>query len=148
MLRRTLQVLSTVIALVTLPWPTQAALAQQYQTSGFRTPSGNIHCMAWTDPQSPPALRCDIREIDDELPPRPADCDLEWGRSFEVEAHGNTAMRICVGDSTFDPQHPVLAYDRTWRAWQFTCASKQNGLTCRNADGHGFFLSRRMQSLF
>jgi hypothetical protein len=45
-------------------------------------------------------------------------------------------------------EYPKLGYGRryTWRG--ITCVSATTGLTCRNASGHGFFLSRRRQRIF
>jgi hypothetical protein len=43
---------------------------------------------------------------------------------------------------------PVLAYGETWRKRGFTCYSRAIGLTCRNTQGHGFFLSRERWHVF
>jgi hypothetical protein len=44
---------------------------------------------------------------------------------------------------------PVLPYGATVRSRTgMTCTSRRVGLTCRNARGHGFFLSRRSQRIF
>jgi hypothetical protein len=43
---------------------------------------------------------------------------------------------------------PRLAYGKSWTYHGFTCTSRTNGLRCRNASGHGFFLSREKQLLF
>ena len=57
------------------------------------------------------SLRCDIREMAAPSP-RPADCKLEWGHSFEMEAEG-TAARTCTDDTTFDPGlEDLLAAER------------------------------------
>ena len=44
----------------------------------------------------------------------------------------------------FDPQGaPVLPYGSTWRHYRFVCTTAPSGVTCRNADGHGWFMSAR-----
>jgi hypothetical protein len=80
-------------------------------------------------------------------PPRPADCELDWGEAFEMTAKGS-AGRICHGDTVADPQLPVLAYGEIWQRGGFTCRSEQTGLTCFNAMQHGFSLSRAAQRVF
>ena len=54
----------------------------------------------------------------------------------------------CAGDTVYDPRAPVLAYGSTWSLAGLSCASRATGLTCRNRDGHGFFLSRASWRVF
>ena len=122
-----------------------AANAGQATIDGFTMPSGNVACLYWSD-NGKSSLRCDIRDTV-AAPPRPGDCDLEWGHSFEMEAKG-PAGRICTGDTTFDPGLTDLAYGRIWQRGGFTCRSEPGGLTCFNAMQHGFSLSRAEQRLF
>jgi hypothetical protein len=112
---------------------------------GFQTPSKNIACQYY-DYNGPATLRCDIGETTT-TPPRPADCQEEWGRSFEMEAKGG-AGRVCAGDTVNDPSLPTLAYGEVWQRGGFTCRSEQSGLTCFNAMQHGFSLSRTAQKVF
>jgi hypothetical protein len=43
----------------------------------------------------------------------------------------------------------VLGYGRTIRfGRRIACTARRSGLTCRNRDGHGFFLSRERVRLF
>lgn len=117
---------------------------------GFKTPSGNIHCML--DDFEPTAdhpinLRCDIRNIETR-PLRPRSCDLDWGHAFAIVADADRGEMWCVGDTTYDDNHPVLAYGQVWQAKGFTCRSEQSGLTCFNYRQHGFALSRAVQKLF
>ena len=46
------------------------------------------------------------------------------------------------------PGGDVAQYGQTGRFGGITCLSSQQGFECRNADGHGFFLSRKRQSVF
>ena len=113
--------------------------------AGFQSPSKNIAC-AYFDYDKRNTLRCDIAEAN-VTARRPADCDLEWGKAFEMNAKGG-AVRICYGDTVMDPKNPVLAYGEVWQRGGFTCTSEQTGITCFNADRHGFSLSRAKQEMF
>jgi surface antigen len=42
----------------------------------------------------------------------------------------------------------AVKYGGTVKYEGIACRSSTNGLECRNADGHGFFLSRARQSVF
>ena len=113
--------------------------------TGFQSPSKNIACQ-YFDYDKQNTLRCDIMEAT-VTARRPADCDLEWGKAFEMNAKGGAA-RICYGDTVIDKSLPVLAYGDVWQRGGFTCRSEQSGLTCFNAMQHGFSLSRAEQKVF
>ena len=49
-------------------------------------PSKNIACQ-YFDYDKQNVLRCDIRAV--ETTRRPADCDLDWGKAFEMKAKGH-----------------------------------------------------------
>ena len=121
-----------------------AAMAQSGPT-GFQSPSKNITCQYFDyDKQS--TLRCDINAMETKLR-RPADCDLDYGGAFEMNAKG-PAARICHGDTVMDPRLPVLAYGEVWQRGGFTCTSEQTGITCFNTDRRGFSLARAKQEMF
>jgi hypothetical protein len=120
---------------------------------GFRSPSNNIHCQSFELPSDNGGakvrtVRCDIREISNRPPPRPRDCDLEWGQAFELGTDQRPAERLCYGDTVQDPKLPALAYGQTWESSGLRCRSEPNGVTCTNAQGHGFELSRGSQRVF
>ena len=112
---------------------------------GFRSPSKNIACQYY-DYDRVVALRCDIMEAN-LTAPRPRDCDLEFGKAFEMKPKG-AAERLCYGDTIMDPVLPLLAYGQVWQRGGFTCTAEQSGVTCFNAERHGFSLSRAEQKLF
>lgn len=112
---------------------------------GFLTPSKNIACQFFSD-NGQGVLRCDIMNMD-ARPRRPADCELDWGHAFEMNAKG-AAGRICAGDTVMDTSLPVLAYGEVWQRGEFACRSEQTGLTCFNAMQRGFLLARGKQELF
>jgi hypothetical protein len=117
----------------------------QNAASGFRSPSNNIACQ-YFDYDRQHTLRCDIMQAT-VTARRPADCDLEWGKAFEMRAKGS-AIRLCYGDTIMDKALPVLAYGETWQRGGFTCTSEQTGVTCFNSERRGFSLSRAKQELF
>jgi hypothetical protein len=123
---------------------TSSANAQSSVT-GFRSPSNNIGCQYFDDDRQH-TLRCDIMEAT-VTARRPADCDLEYGKAFEMRAKGS-AVRLCYGDTVMDQALPILAYGQVWQRGGFTCTSEQSGVTCFNAERHGFALSRAKQELF
>lgn len=130
------------LALLTLP-----AAAMELQS--FRTPSDNIHCMFITDDDGRSSVECELRSRVSvkTAEPKPADCDLDWGNRFYLEAKGRAGM-VCHGDTLISPDAPVIAYGEEARWNGITCASAETGLTCKNARGRGFSLSRAKQKLF
>jgi len=113
---------------------------------GFRSPSGNIHCQYIGDED--PTIRCDLRQTSNRPPPRPRDCDLEWGKAFEVSSRATRGILLCHGDTVQDNSLPVLAYGRTWQRRGITCISEQTGVRCSNARGAGFEIARAKQRVF
>ena len=122
-----------------------AAAHAQGGAAGFQAPSKNIAC-AYFDYDRQNVLRCDIMEAT-VTARRPADCDLEWGKAFEMRAKG-AVERLCYGDTVMDQSLPVLAYGEVWQRGGFTCRSEQTGVTCFNSDRRGFSLSRAKQDVF
>lgn len=122
---------------------TTAAFADGY---GFRTPSGNIYCNGSLDGGD---ISCTIAERSSgPVVPRPASCNGYWGHTFTLNRRGPVTLEC----SHFEPRKSrytdVADYGKTGRFAEITCQSETTGLTCRNADGHGFMLSRRKQQLF
>ena len=111
----------------------------------FRMPSRNIECAELTGARA--TLRCDIRSGVKPLPPKPASCEFDWGAGFVLGRRGRAHVS-CVSDSVHSPSARVLRYGTTWRRDGFVCVSRTTGLRCRNAAGHGFFLSRRHSFAF
>jgi hypothetical protein len=116
---------------------------------GIRSPSGNISCLYVTGGGS--NLLCAIRSAgySSVLQRRcmhPDGSGVDWhGFELGIRAKGRV---LCTGGILYNPttQRPAyatLAYGRSWRRGAFTCASRVTGVTCRNAAGHGVFVSRR-----
>ncbi|MGA0539005.1 DUF6636 domain-containing protein [Neotabrizicola sp. VNH66] len=119
------------------------AAAQDYLV--FRSPTGNIHCAIWTGEWA--GVRCDMMELTPTYRKRPADCDLEWGQSFAVDAQGGGYL-ACVGDSVMDPNAFTLGYGKSVSLGAFTCSSAKTGMTCTNGQGHGFQIAKAKQKVF
>jgi hypothetical protein len=58
------------------------------------------------------------------------------------------AVPVCAGDTVATPGAPILDYGRSYAAGGITCRSERSGMTCTNAQGSGFSLSRARQRLF
>lgn len=133
-----------VLAFAALLFTFGGAVAQDDE--GFRSPTGNIHCLFFRiDGQA--SLRCDIRQVTNRLPQPPADCDLDWGTAFAMDAGSPHAGRICHGDTVVG-RYPILAYGQIWSRSGFACRSSQTGMSCRNRRGAGFDLSRSSQKVY
>jgi hypothetical protein len=111
----------------------------------FQSPSGNIFCMLMTGQYV--SARCDMRQLTPSYHKPPADCDLEWGDSFEVGTRGRGGL-VCHGDTVIAPEAFVLDYGKSVTLGGVTCESAQSGMTCRNERGHGFSISKVQQKVF
>lgn len=113
----------------------------------FETPSGNIQCSVglgagWSD------ISCDI--IEKSGPPalpRPSDCSQAWGHRFTMLETGPVQVECSAPPTDFDISEKA-PYGVSGEWGGISCLSETTGLTCRNADGRGFFLSRRSQTVF
>jgi hypothetical protein len=136
---RTVFLVAAVLAAVL---PGRAGAATAY----FETPSRNIAC-GWFSGLGG-SLRCEIRSLLRPTPPRPASCDVDWGYGLAMGRTGRARV-LCAGDTVRRTGSVrILAYGTTWRRGGFRCTSERTGLTCRNASGRGFFLSRERWRVF
>ena len=120
------------------------ALADDY--FGFQSPTGNIHCAMYTFDGRTEA-RCDLRSYTPTYTKRPAGCEQDWGMAFGVGAAGKGEL-LCVGDTVRDPGNPVLPYGEAVSLGGISCVSAKTGMTCTNAEGHGFSVAKAKQKLF
>ncbi|QQA41382.1 DUF6636 domain-containing protein [Pelagovum pacificum] len=111
----------------------------------FRAPSGNIVCAMTGGGYN--SARCDIFELSPTYRTRPADCDLEWGSSFEVTS-ASSGYVLCAGDTVNMGGSPVLPYGQTVTLGAITCYSETTGMSCVNSLGHGFTVARAQQRVF
>jgi hypothetical protein len=108
----------------------------------FRSPSGNIGCRLDKD-----GARCDIVKKSWTPPPKPTDCELDWG--FGISVHRAEPARFtCAGDTVLGAKK-TLKYGEAVRAGDLTCSSDRSGMRCENtASGHGFTLSVKQYHIF
>ena len=96
----------------------------------------------------PGYARCDIKDHSWSAPPKPSDCDLDWGDALQVSDKAAPAL-VCHGDTALDPSAPVLAYGQRTRPGSIVCKSAEAGVTCTHQpSGRGFFISRERYQLF
>ena len=131
---------------VALLFAATCGAAAQDGPIGFQSPSRHIACQLFTVERSN-AVRCDIANATVNAK-RPAECDLDWGGAFEIDGRAQSGRRICHGDTVMDAALPPLPYGSVWQRAGFTCKSETSGMTCFNADRHGFTISRGAQTLF
>ncbi len=112
----------------------------------FRSPTGNINCMMYSDPSGATA-RCDLTELNQSYSKRPAGCDYDWGHSFAVETTGKGYL-ACVSDAVGGPGVAVLRYGQAVSLGGISCVSAETGMTCTNGKGHGFSVAKAKQKLF
>ena len=120
------------------------ALADEY--IGFQSPTGNIHCMLYKDGGGTQA-RCDLKQLKKSYTKRPLGCEQDWGSAFAVDRTGKGYL-ACVGDTVVDGSNPVLGYGKAVSLGGISCVSAKTGMTCTNADGHGFSVAKAKQKLF
>jgi hypothetical protein len=120
------------------PPPTQTVT----ELTGFTNAEGNIGCYIDVD-----SVRCDVAEPGWTLPPKPADCTLEYGRGIEL-AEGAEAQFVCAGDSTLNSGSP-LPLGQAIKAGTITCENKLERFTCLDSKGgHGFMISSGTYKLY
>jgi hypothetical protein len=109
---------------------------------GFTSPSGNVGCILKSN-----YARCDVLERDWSPPPRPADCEFDYGQGISLSP-GEKAAFVCAGDTALGGGAP-LAYGRSVSAGILQCDSAESGITCRDTEtGHGFAIAREAYRVF
>ena len=130
------------IALVLFLSLPNSAFADGY---GFMTPSGNIFCNGAVESRE---ISCTIVErMGQPALQRPASCTATWGHTFHLSATGAVTL-ACTNAPRRVNYTDIASYGATGQFGDITCQSETTGLTCRNRDGRGFFLSRSRQSVF
>ncbi|MFN3846298.1 MAG: DUF6636 domain-containing protein [Paracoccaceae bacterium] len=115
----------------------------------FSTPSRNIECSVGLSAASAD-ISCTIFEKGGpEARPRPSGCAGPWGHHFSMVERGPVTM-ACGGPGRKNSASyvDIADYGVTGTFGDITCLSQRSGFECRNADGHGFFLSRARQAVY
>jgi hypothetical protein len=109
--------------------------------TGFRSPSGNVVCALTVESGAQSWVRCDVTRHTWTLPPKPADCDLDWGSVATVTDSGKPAtMGACVSDPAWTGTEQ-LGYGHALRLGELECRSSTTGVECVTGS-HGFVVSR------
>jgi hypothetical protein len=109
---------------------------------GFTSPSGNVGCIVDST-----YVRCDVSERDWSPPPRPADCEFDYGQGLSL-SRGEQAAFVCAGDTTLGGGEP-LDYGQSVTAGLMVCDSAESAVTCRDTGtGHGFTIAREAYRVF
>lgn len=123
------------------------ALPAQAEVWTFETPSENIQCSVGEEINSSD-IQCTIIEYHSPpFVPKPSWCNSDWGHDFRMKDRGHVEM-VCQPLNRHTDGWSKAEYGVTGQFGGITCHSSQQGLECRNLDGHGFFLSRGRQTLF
>ena len=117
-------------------------------SEGFKMPSNNMVCILDNLDGEVADLRCDKANLRPTELRYPKDCHLGFGDAFAIAEDGRSGERICHGDTVMHEDVAILPYGTVWQHGRLTCASERSGLTCRNAQGHGFSISRSSQRVF
>jgi hypothetical protein len=140
--------LLVLVALLALP---AAASARAVH---FTTPSTNIDCRG-----EGASISCLVEVASwPRLPPRPANCDVDWIPTQITLSSGRVSLGSCRGDigPLCLPSGPdsctVLRYGRSLvlKRNGIRCTSRRTGLTCRtrNGTGAGFKVAREGYRIF
>ncbi len=113
----------------------------------FETPSENIQCSVGQEAEFSDIYCTIINRSGPPAMPRPSNCNEDWGHSFFMMDTGPVKME-CGEHSDDKGGYDRAEYGVTGEFGGFTCHSSAKGLRCENRDGHGFFLSRKTQSVF
>jgi hypothetical protein len=112
----------------------------------FQSPTGNIHCGLYAG-EGRASVRCDLLDLVPSYTRPPPGCAFDWGSSFGLDSRGMGYL-ACVSDAVADPANPVLGYGQAVSLGGISCVSARNGMTCTNAEGHGFQIARAGQRLY
>jgi hypothetical protein len=106
---------------------------------GFHSPSGNIACLVLPSND----LLCTIVHAGYAATLQSRCGGLDW-HGFMLRSTGPGAVN-CAGGilSRGRPSYVTLPYGTSWKQGRFTCSSHTGGVTCRNRNGHGLFVSRQ-----
>ncbi len=123
-----LALLATGVAATAVPASADAALRT------FRSPTGNLGCMFYSDADVPRQVRCEWKGGND--------------RALVLNETGK-GKRIKITDTVFDPKAKALAYGKSTTFGRLKCTSRTSGITCKSLrSDHGFTVSVQKQRVF
>ncbi len=129
-------------------------LSAHADSASFKAPSGNINCL-YLDYDNKPEVRCDISQFTPSFKTVPDGTSNEVMTCTPAKLHGFSVsptdaqgQAFCPTDAVIDPASAALAYGQIFKRGGLMCTSETTGMTCMNAAGHGFSLSRAQQKVF
>ena len=118
----------TGVAAAVVPASADAALRD------FRSPTGKLACMFYSDAQTPRHVRCEW--------------DGGGDRAVQLRETGK-GKRIKITDTVFNPEAKPLAYGKSTTFGRLKCTSRTSGITCKSLrSNHGFTVSTSKQRVF
>ncbi len=131
-----------------------ASYSAHAESVSFKSPTGNINCI-YSDYDNKPEVRCDIMQFTPSfktVPPGTSNevirCTPQKLNAFVITPNHSSGSAFCPTDAAIDGEQVVLAYGQTFKRGGLLCTSETTGVTCMNAAGHGFSLSRASQKVF
>jgi hypothetical protein len=110
----------------------------QIRATYFYTPSHNIACAV-----TPEKAFCDTsKRTWKPTVPKPSSCDLGWGPRVGVDESG-TGEFACVTYPLQIGSYGVLPDGKKLSRGGISCLSEDDGVTCVNSHGGGFFVSQQ-----
>ena len=100
----------------------------------FRSPTGKLGCMFYSEAATPRQVRCEWKGGND--------------RALVLKERGK-GKRIKITDTVLDPKAKALAYGKSTKFGKLKCTSRKSGITCKSSkSGHGFTVSVEKQRVF
>ena len=100
----------------------------------FRSPTGKLACLFYSDAQVPRQVRCEW--------------DGGGDRAVQLRETGK-GKRIKITDTVFNPEAKPLAYGKSTTFGRLKCTSRTTGITCKSLrSNHGFTVSTSKQRVF
>jgi hypothetical protein len=130
-LRRARRWLPAIVGVLSLGLPATCAA----RTIGFTVKEGSVRCgISEGIPSDPSRVYCTAKDI-----PWPSGLKYHFGAANAILGSSGAAQLASVSDDPYPRGGFVqLAPGRTWSGDRVTCRVSSNGVSCKNAVGHGF----------
>lgn len=138
---------SAVAPTPTSPEQSTTSISEMSPVDGFSTPSRGITCQGFEGADGSTAVRCKALSAMSQSGRVPV---------AEVKDTGEARIHDVLAPGSTADDSAEIPYGETWpvprntpaEAALLKCSSRESGLRCMNADGHGFALSRDTQETF
>jgi hypothetical protein len=145
-------IVTTLLSIADFPTIANAEFIERIESMSFQTPSGNTGCMFTMDiyvsGRREIGVRCDTRNSTAKMPPRPKDCDGDYGAVASLSLHGKGKVWGCNTDTVFSSEASILQYGSKLSYHGIICTSRRTGLTCINLDKRGWEISQEQRRFF